>query len=247
MSDNFTVTANIRNDIGKGASRRLRHSDMVPAIIYGGNKPPMTIVLDHVKLNKALENEAFYTHILTIKMGDQEEKVILRDLQRHPYRPRIVHADFQRISATEKLTMRIPLHFKGSDIAPGVKLKGGMVAHLMSEIELRCLPADLPEYIEVDLSALDLDQTIHLSNLKLPENTEIPGLIPDGANDKPVASIYIPRAVVEETTEAPAAAAPVETIAEAKAKAKEEEEAKAGTSEPKKGQEPKKAESKKKE
>lgn len=229
MPDNFVVNASIRSDIGKGASRRLRRNNFIPAIVYGSGKKPTNIVLEHVKFAFALENEAFYTRILTLKIGDQEEKVILRDLQRHPYLSRILHADFQRISSTEKISMHIPLHFKGGDAAPGVRLKGGIIAHLTSEIEIRCLPADLPEYIDVDLSQMDIEQTLHLSDLQLPKGTEIPQLVPGSSNDKPVASVYTPRATVEEMpTAAPAAAAAVETVAESKAKAAEAEEVKSG-------------------
>jgi large subunit ribosomal protein L25 len=225
MANEFIINADMRSDIGKGASRRLRRSAMVPAIIYGGNKQPTSISIEHLKFATALENEAFYTRILTIKIGDTEEKAVLRDLQRHAYRPQILHADFQRISATEKVNMRIPLHFKGGDVAPGVKLKGGIVSHLMSEIEIRCLPADLPEFIEIDLSNLDLDETLHLSDLTLPKGTEIQGLVKGSTNDKPVANVYTPRAAVEEAV-APTTAA-VETVAEAKAKEKAAEDAKA--------------------
>jgi large subunit ribosomal protein L25 len=217
MLDTFSVTANLRPNLGKGESRRLRRSDYIPAVLYGAGKAPINITLVHNDFFRALENRAFYTHILTLKMDGQEEKVILRDLQRHPFKPKILHVDFQRISATEKLTMNIPLRFQGGDIAPGVKLKGGIVAHLLSDVEIRCLPKDLPEYIMVDLSKLELDQTIHLSDLASPKDTEIYGLVPGSANDKPVVSIHMPRAAVEETVEAPVSAA-VETIAEAKAK-----------------------------
>ena len=219
MADNFTLIAESRADVGKGASRRLRHRDMVPAIIYGVGKPPTSISLDHKKFAKALESEAFYSHILSLELAGQEEKVVLKDVQRHPYKPRILHADFQRISANEKLNMYIQLHFKGADVAPGVKQKGGVVSYLLTEVEIRCLPANLPEYIEVDLSNLNLDQTIHLSDLVLPKDTEILGLVAGGDNDKPIVSIHMPRVVVEEVPGATAAPAAVETVAEAKAKA----------------------------
>ncbi|MFA6408624.1 MAG: 50S ribosomal protein L25/general stress protein Ctc [Gammaproteobacteria bacterium] len=227
MSTIFTIIAQNRADVGKGASRRLRRSDLVPAIVYGAGKEPVNITVEQIKFLQALSNEAFYTRILTLKINDQEEKVVLRDLQRHPYEPRILHADFQRVSTSEKITMRIPLHFKGGDVSPGVKLKGGVVAHLLSDIDIRCLPADLPEYVDVDLSAMDIDQTLHLSDLKLPKNTEIPGLVKDSPNDRAVASVHIPRAVVEETVAPAAVSAEVETVAEAKAKEAAAEEAKA--------------------
>lgn len=196
MTDNFELNATIRSNVGKGASRRLRRDDKVPAIIYGAHSAPQTISLEHNKINKALENEAFYTKILTLNVDGKSEKVVLKSLQRHPYKSKIAHVDFQRISATEKIIMRIPFHFVGADIAPGVKQAGGIVSHLMSQVEIRCLPADLPEFIEVDLSKLELNQTIHLSNLVLPKNVEIIALT--HKEDKPVATVYIPAAVEEE-------------------------------------------------
>jgi len=236
MSEIYTVVASLREQLGKGASRRLRHSDMIPAIVYGGQKEPVNVTLSHLAIYRALENEAFYSRILTLKLNGEEEKVVLRDIQRHPYKPRINHMDFQRISAKEKIIMRIPLHFKGADVSPGVKLKGGIVSHLLSDIEIRCFPADLPEYIDVDLSLMDIDETVHLSDLKLPKNTEISGLIKDSTNDKPVVSIHMPRAAEVEAPVAPVSAE-VETIAEAKAKAAEAEEAKAEGGAPKENKE----------
>jgi len=193
----FELTATNRKDVGKGASRRLRHNDQVPAIIYGAHMQPQMICVDHNKISKALENEAFYTTILTLNVDGKSEQVVLKNLQRHPYKPRLLHLDFQRISATEKITMRIPLHFTGSDVAPGVKQAGGIVSHLMSQVEVRCLPKDLPEFIAVDLSHLELNQTVHLSNLTLPQGIEIIDLT--HKEDKPVATIYIPSAIEEET------------------------------------------------
>jgi large subunit ribosomal protein L25 len=231
MKDIFTITATARGDTGKGASRRLRHADRVPAIVYGAGKKPENISVEHNVLNLALQSEAFYTRILTLNVDGKQEKVILRDLQRHPFKPRILHMDLQRISATEKLTMRIPLHFKGGDVAPGVKLAGGLISHLMSEVEVRCLPADLPEFIEVDLSSLELNQAVHLSSLVLPKGVEIVELL--HGEDKPVATVYIPRAVVEEEVVTPAGEVPVvgeeakaegeEGAAEAKPEAGEKE------------------------
>ena len=209
MTDNFELNAVSRPDVGKGASRRLRRDDKVPAIIYGAHAAPQTINLEHHKISKALENEAFYTKILTLNIDGKPEQVVLKSLQRHPYKPRITHVDFQRISATEKIIMRIPLHFIGADVCPGVKKAGGIVSHLMSQIEIKCLPADLPEFIDVDLSKLELNQTIHLSNLILPKDVEIIALT--HKEDKPVATVYIPAAVEEETT---APVAPVTEVTE---------------------------------
>jgi large subunit ribosomal protein L25 len=154
-----------------------------------------------------LENEAFYSHILTLVINDKSEKVILKDLQRHPFKPRITHIDLQRISENEAITMRVPLHFRGGDVAPGVKIGGGIVSHMQSEVSIRCLPANLPEYIDVDLSHLELNAGVYLSDLKLPKDVEIMDLA-YGGEDRAVAMVYIPRAVTE--TAEVAVAAPVE-------------------------------------
>lgn len=218
MKDNtFTLTATKRSGVGRGASRRLRYADQVPGIIYGAGKAPQAITVEHRPLSHALENEAFYSHILTLELEGATETVVLKDLQRHPFKPRLTHVDFQRVSATEKLTMRVPLHFVGADVAPGVKLGGGIVSHLLSEVEIRCLPANLPESIEVDMSQLNLNDTVHLSDLKLPKDVEVVALA-HGEN-KPVVTIYVPRAAVEATGET---AAPVTIVTSEVAKEKEE-------------------------
>lgn len=205
MKSNFSLTASLRADVGKGASRRLRYADQIPAIVYGGGKDSMSISLDHTQISRALENESFYSSILSIVLDGQTQNVVLKDLQRHPFKPRIMHADFQRVSATEKLTMNVPLHFLGGDVAPGVKLSGGVISHLFSEVAVRCLPADLPEYIEIDLSKLELNQNILLSALVLPKGIELVDLI--HGDDRPVVTLHMPRAVVEEAVAAPVAAA----------------------------------------
>ncbi len=224
MANNFELVGEIRNDVGKGASRRLRRADKVPAIMYGAGKPPVNVVFDHHKVMNQLRHEAFFSRILDIRIGSETEKAILRDVQRHASKPRIQHLDFQRVSATEKLHMHVPLHFINEDIAPGVKIGGGLVSHLMSDVEIACLPANLPEYIEVDVSALGIGDVIHLSGLKLPAGVEIPALAhEDGEHDQPVVTVYIPRAVVE--TEA---ALVVEAAAGAPAAAGAEAEKKGG-------------------
>lgn len=215
--DIFTLTATKRNDLGKGASRRLRRANQVPAIIYGIGKTPNSVTIEHKEIMYSLANESFYSHILTLNIDNTPEKVVLKDIQRHPYKPRILHVDFQRISETEKLVMNIPLHFKGGDVAPGVKLSGGLVSHLMSDVEIRCLPANLPEYLTIDLSNLEINQSLHLSDIVLPEGVEIVALA-HGEN-QPVATIYIPRAAVE--AEVKPAAAEGEAAAAATTPAKE--------------------------
>lgn len=229
MADLFELSIETRNTFGKGQTRRLRRLDKkVPAVVYGAGKPTLSVMLTHHQLDKALQNEAFYSHILTLKLNGTEEKVVLKDLQRHPSKPLIMHADFLRISATEKLTMHILLHFLHADIAPGVKLEGGIVSHMLNEVEVRCLPADLPEYIEVDLSALNLDESIHLSDLKLPKGVELVAL--SHGDDRPVANIH-KLIVIEEPVEVVVPAAEVPVVgkeAEAGAPIVEEEEKEKG-------------------
>jgi len=225
MTKVFSLQAKARQDVGKGASRRLRRASQVPAIVYGTNKVPQNITLTHHEVANALKNESFYTKVLTLNIDGLSEQVVLRDLQRHPFKSLITHMDFQRISATEKLTMIIPLHFVGADVAPGVKIDGGVVAHLLSEVNVRCLPKDLPEYISVDISQLCLNHTLHLADLLLPAGVELVDLM-HGEN-KAVVTIYIPRAVVETAVETAVAATTAE--AGAAGAAAGTEEAKAGT------------------
>jgi len=197
MSLNFELEASIRQDLGKGASRRLRHDNKVPAIIYGGNAPPMALVMEHNKVMHSLENEAFYSHILTIKIDGKAEKAVLKDLQRHPYKPAILHLDLQRVNADEKLRMNVPLHFIGEDVAPGVKQAGGVISHLINDVEIACLPRDLPEFIEVDVSGLELNETLHLSDLKLTSGVDLVELQHGPEHDQPVVSIHLPRGAKE--------------------------------------------------
>lgn len=201
----FELEASVRHDIGKGASRRLRREEKVPGVLYGGGKDPLSLTLEHKNIAKSLENEAFYSHILTLKTDAESERVILKDVQRHPYKPRILHVDFQRVRADEKLHMHIPLHFVGADTAPGVKDMGGNVSHIVSDVEVSCLPDNLPEYLELDISDMQLNQIKHLSDIPLPQGVEIVALV--HGDDKPVVSVHIPRVEEEpviEETEAPA-------------------------------------------
>ncbi|MBI5450917.1 MAG: 50S ribosomal protein L25/general stress protein Ctc [Gammaproteobacteria bacterium] len=190
MSISFELTAERRDDMGKGASRRLRREGKVPAIMYGAHKDPQPIALLQNDLVHNLEHEAFYSHILTINIGGSKEQAVLKDLQRHPYKPVILHVDLQRISAHEKLRMHVPLHFKGEEVAPGVKA-GGMITHLVSDVEVSCLPKDLPEFIEADISRLGLDETLHMSDLKTGSGVTLIEL--SHGHDQPVASIHLPR------------------------------------------------------
>ncbi len=187
----FELEAGVRHDMGKGASRRLRREEKVPGVIYGGGKAAQSLTLEHKHISKSLENEAFYSHILTLKTNGESERVILKDVQRHPYKPRVLHVDFQRVRADEKLHMHIPLHFVGGDKAPGVKDAGGIVSHIMSDVEVSCFPDDLPEYLELDISEMQLNQILHLSDIKLPKGVELVALA--HGDDKPVVSVHIPR------------------------------------------------------
>jgi large subunit ribosomal protein L25 len=200
----YELEAELRQDIGKGASRRLRHANKVPAVIYGAGETAVSLTLDHDKVVTALAHETFYSHILTLKMGKDDHKVILKDVQRHPAKPRVQHIDFLRIKADQKLHMHVPLHFTGEDKAPGVK-EGGAFSHIMSDIEVSCFPADLPEHIEVDVSGMALNDTIHLTQLKLPKGVELVALAHGvEGHDLPVVSIHIPR-IEEEVVETPEA------------------------------------------
>ena len=216
MADKLQLEAEVRTDIGKGASRRLRHADKVPAIIYGAGKDPQPLVLEHNKVIKALENEEYYSQIITLKVDKREEQAVLKALQRHPYKPKVTHMDFLRIKAGEEITMQIPLHFIGEEDSPGVK-QNGTISHHISEVEIRCLPVNLPKYIEVDVSAMDLDDSIHLSSLKMPKGVDLATPV-DEEHDQPVISIHLakiaeePKAVPEEEGEE---AAPESEAAEA--------------------------------
>ena len=172
MSANFTVNAEPRADTGKGASRRLRRTGRLPGIVYGAHQEPTMISLNHNELIHQLENEAFYSNLLTLKLGDTTETVVLKDLQRHPAKPFVLHADFQRVKSDEKIRLHIPLHFINEDKCPGIKA-GGQASHQLSDVDITCLPKDLPEFIEVDVSEMQIGDAIHLSELKLPAGVEL--------------------------------------------------------------------------
>jgi large subunit ribosomal protein L25 len=192
----FNLTAEVRSDLGKGASRRLRRENKVPAVLYGADKDPVSLTLDHDNMVHHLENEAFYSHILTIDVDGTKEKAVLKDLQRHPAKPVLLHADFMRISDKEKLKMNVPLHFINEEQAPGVK-KGGIVTHSITEVEIQCLPKDLPEYLEVDLSAVDIEGIVHLTDIQLPAGVELVELLHGDDHNQAVAAIHKTRASKE--------------------------------------------------
>lgn len=219
MSAVFEFEAQERSDHGRTAARRLRRlEDKVPAVIYGAGKPAKSIALLHNRVMQALEHEAVYSHILTINVDKTPEKVVLKDMMRHPTKPKVLHIDFLRVDMSQKLTMRIPLHFEGEEAAPGVK-DGGVFSHLMTELEISCLPADLPEYIVVDVSQMALGDSIHMSHIVLPKGVALGHAIVDEEHDHSIVSLHVPKIVVEEEE---VAAAPVETVILTEAKAEEE-------------------------
>lgn len=187
MVGSFVFDAELRNTTGKGAARRMRYAGKVPAILYGSGEP-VGLVLDHNHVLKRLESEAVYSHVLTIRFGGKEERAILKALQRHPARPMVMHMDFQRVNAAEKIRVHVPLHFTHQETSIGVK-KGGSVTHHMADVEVACLPDLLPEYIEVDLANVDLGESVHLSDLKVPEGVEILALVHGVEHDATVAAI----------------------------------------------------------
>jgi len=211
MADKFDLVADFRDDMGKGASRRLRREGKVPAILYGGGRPPRTLAFDHNKVLRQLENESFYSSVLNVMVGDQEQAVILKDLQRHPARRQILHMDLQRVLEDEEIRMNVPIHFLNEDIAVGVKQGGGKVSHLMTDVEVVCLPRFLPEYLEIDVADLELDEMRYISDIPLPEGVTIPALAQGEEANQPIVSIHIIKEVViEEEEEGLEAAAPGE-------------------------------------
>ncbi len=189
------VNAISRSVQGTGASRRLRRSGKVPGIIYGANQDAQVIELDHKAIMLQLRHEAFHASILTMNIDGKKQNVLLRDIQMHPWKREVLHIDFQRVDAKQKIHMRVPLHFINADLAPGVKFGGGVINHVMSDLEVSCLPADLPEFVDVDVADLELGHSVHLSDLKLPSGVE--SLQFARGDDAVVATVQVPRAVVE--------------------------------------------------
>jgi large subunit ribosomal protein L25 len=217
----FTLTAEVRGDKGKGASRRLRRTDRVPAIVYGAHKAPESMTFHHNEVMLAMKNEAFFASILTLKTPSGDLPAIIKDVQRHPVEPRLVHLDFQRVSENEEIRIHVPLHYLNESTSVGVKTQGGVVSHNMIEVEIACLPKHLPEFIEVDVQALEINQAVHLSDLKLPEGVRIPALNLGKSHDLPVVSIQHMRVTTEEDLATAAPTAPeTATIQDEKAAAK---------------------------
>src|SRR5579859_5589818 len=211
MAISFNLSAELRSDKGKGASRRLRRLNKVPGILYGAGEPPVQLSFNHDEVRNNLSHEAFYSHILKIKVGSEEHQAIIKDLQRHPARPVVMHLDFLRVKDDIEIRVHVPLHFKNEKEAVGVKQQGGVVSHNVIEVEIACLPRYLPEFIEVDVLTLELNHALHLSDLKLPEGVRVVQLAYGEEHDLPVVSIHHPRIEVEE--EPAAAEAPVEGAA----------------------------------
>lgn len=201
---NYEFKAEIRSDMGKGASRRLRRQGGVPAILYGGKEEAVSLTLDHDKLINAADHEGFYSHILTLHIGGKKHQAILKDLQRHPFKPKITHLDFQRVSAKEELHTNLPIHFLGEE---AVKKAGGVVVHQMNDIEIACLPKDLPEYIEIDVSGLEIGDNIHLSQITAPKGVTFVELTRGEDHDPVLVTVSKPKAetVSDDAPEAPEA------------------------------------------
>lgn len=191
------IEANNRVMQGKGASRRLRRAGKVPGIVYGGEGQAQSIELDHNNLFHKLKLEAFHASILSLNLDGKKEQVLLRDLQMHPYKQQVLHVDFQRVDKNKKIHMKVPLHFINAEVAPGVKISGGLISHVLSEVDVTCLPKDLPEFITVDLSEMTAGSTLHLKDLKLPQGVEIIAL--NRGDDLPVATLIVKHA--EESAE----------------------------------------------
>lgn len=207
MANQFTIAAESRRDAGKGASRRLRREGKIPGIIYGGGEAPVGIAFDANALHRNMAEEAFLSSILDVTLDGKSLQAVVRDYQPHPARRAVLHLDLQRVVASEELRMMVPLHFINEALSKGVKLGGGSVSRLMTEVEISCLPKDLPEYIEVDIEPLELNDMLHLRDLKLPEGVVIPGLVAHTDSDLPVVHLHVLHAAVEEPVAGAAAGA----------------------------------------
>jgi large subunit ribosomal protein L25 len=205
------VVATTRNAQGTSASRRLRTDNQVPGVIYGGKTQPVAIAVEHNPLFHALRKEKFHASILDMELDGKNERVLLRDFQMHAYKPQVLHVDFQRVSEDQKIHVRVPLHFKGQENSPAVKEHAALVSHVLSEVDIACLPKDLPEFVEVDLSGLKIHQTLRVLDLKLPSGVTA---VLRGKENPVVVSVVVKGEEVEEATEAPIAAADVPATAQ---------------------------------
>ena len=193
-ADQFELNCSVRTDSGKGASRRLRRLDnAIPAILYGGNKDPMALTIAHDDILHATESEAFFSHIITLNIGKDKVKAVIKALQRHPAKPFIMHADFLRVDEKQAITVKVPLHFINEDKCVGVKLGSGSIRKTLNEIEISCLPSNLPEYIEVDMLEVEVGQTLHISDIALPEGVTSVALSHGEDSDLSIAQVQAPR------------------------------------------------------
>jgi len=211
MTDLFTLEAEVRTDLGKGASRRLRHANKVPAILYGEGQEPVSLTLEHKSVFRSQQEEAFYSHVLTINIDGKPVECLLKDMQRHPYKQVVMHLDFLRIDATHAVHINAPIHFINEEVA---EKKGGKIAHNVNEIAISCLPADIPEFIEVDVAGLEVGQTLHLSDITLPKGVTSDELAKGADHDQAVASLNAPKVVSDEEEDNSAPVAPVDTTEE---------------------------------
>ncbi len=201
MAEIIDLIAENREDAGKGASRRLRRSGKIPAIIYGAGEPARTIAFDRNSLLRQMENKSFFSSVLTVQVDGKNQAAIVKDLQRHPYKPLLTHADFLRVDKDHEIHVNVPLHFLNEETAPAIKLQGGVANHQINEVEVICLPQNLPEFLEVDMTAVEMDQVVHLSDLKLPKGVRIAALLQGEDHDLPVVAIHKPRAAKTEDTD----------------------------------------------
>lgn len=205
MTDLFTLDAEVRTDLGKGASRRLRHANKVPAILYGEGQDPVSLTLAHNKVFRAQQEEAFYSHVLTLNVDGKPVECLIKDMQRHPFKQIIMHMDFMRIDATHAVHVNAPVHFVNEEVA---EKKGGKIAHQLNEIAVSCLPADIPEFIEVDVSGLEVGQTLHLSDITLPKGVTSDELAKGESHDQAVATLNAPKGSSDEDDSEAAAEEP---------------------------------------
>ena len=205
-AEEFELNCTVRTDLGKGASRRLRRlNDDIPAVLYGGGEDPVSLTIAHKDIAKATENEAFFSHIITLNVGKKKQKAVIKALQRHPAKAILMHADFQRVSDKVEITVNVPIHFLNEDKCAGVKTGGGSIIKTLNEIEIHCFPKDLPEFIEVDMILLEIGEAVHLADITLPAGVASVALAAD--NNLTVATVQAPRAEVEEAAAAPDAPA----------------------------------------
>jgi large subunit ribosomal protein L25 len=210
----FELNCTVRTDLGKGASRRLRRlNDDIPAVLYGGGEDPVSLTIAHKDIAKATENEAFFSHIITLNVGKKKQKAVIKALQRHPAKAILMHADFQRVSDKVEITVNVPIHFLNEDKCAGVKTGGGSIIKTLNEIEIHCFPKDLPEFIEVDMLLLEIGDAVHLSEVTMPEGVTSVALSHGAESDLSIAIVQAPRAEVEVDAAAPNAPAAPESEA----------------------------------